>query len=295
MTTAYTGLLGLALPVQGELDGTWGDTVNDAITSLLDSAVAGTTTLSADADDTLTTTDGAANEARQAILLCSGSRTALRTITAPAQSKAYIVINATTGDFGVKVVGAGPTTGVTIANGTRALIAWDGSDFVLVASNDITELIGTLAVASGGTGATDASTARTNLGLAIGTDVQAYDADTAKLDVDQSWTGAQTFKELAETVYALGTSGSLALDPGNGTVQTCALTGNPTFTDSLTTGQSLVLMLDAGASYTVTWPTITWVSSTGNAAPTLTANDTLVFWKISSTLYGAYVGSYTTA
>jgi hypothetical protein len=94
-----------------------------------------------------------------------------------------------------------------------------------------------------------------------------------------------------EEVFALGTSGSLALNPANGTIQTCALTGNPTFTDSLAAGQSLVLMLTNGASYTVTWPTITWVTAAGNAAPTLTAADTLVFWKVSTTLYGAYVGS----
>ncbi len=66
--TSPTALLGLALPVQGDLSGTWGDTVNDSITSLLDSAVAGVTTLSADADVTLTSTDYVANQARQAII-----------------------------------------------------------------------------------------------------------------------------------------------------------------------------------------------------------------------------------
>ena len=55
MTTGNTSLLGLALPVTGELTGTWGDTVNNSITSLLDTAVAGTTTISTDADITLST------------------------------------------------------------------------------------------------------------------------------------------------------------------------------------------------------------------------------------------------
>jgi len=134
MTTAYTSLLGLALPVTGELSGTWGDTVNNSITSLLDSAVAGTTTLSTDLDVTLTTTTGAANTAREAILLCSGARTAQRTITAPAQSKIYTIINATTGGFAVKLVGAGPTTGITIAAGESAVVAWNGSDFIKISN-----------------------------------------------------------------------------------------------------------------------------------------------------------------
>lgn len=138
MATSYTSLLGLALPVTGELSGTWGDTINNAITSLLDSAVAGTTTLSTDADVTLTSTTGAANQARQMILLCSGSRTALRTITAPAQSKLYVVINSTTGGYGVKLVGSGPTTGVTVASGKTAILAWNGSDFVEVSPSTAT-------------------------------------------------------------------------------------------------------------------------------------------------------------
>ena len=98
-------------------------------------------------------------------------------------------------------------------------------------------------------------------------------------------------KGLTETVYTLGTSGSIALDPANGTIQSCDAAGTVTFTDSLSSGQSISLQLTNGASYTINWPTITWVTSAGNTAPTLTANDTLVFWKISTTLYGAYVGS----
>jgi hypothetical protein len=133
MATSYTSLLGLALPVTGELSGTWGDTVNSSITALLDSAVAGTTTLSADADVTLTTTAGSANQARSAVILWTASNGATtRNITAPAQSKAYLVINAGTGAIVIR--GAGPTTGVTVPSGTRAVVAWNGSDFVTVAA-----------------------------------------------------------------------------------------------------------------------------------------------------------------
>ena len=140
MTTAYTSLLGLALPVTGELSGTWGSVVNDSITSLVDTSVAGTTNISTDANVTLTTTTGASNQARQAILLFSGARTAIRTVTAPAQSKIYTVINATTGGFAVTLVGAGPTTGLTIPNGASATVAWNGSDFIEIGTASIGNL-----------------------------------------------------------------------------------------------------------------------------------------------------------
>jgi len=129
--TNFTPLLGLALPTTGDLSGTWGTTVNTAITDLLDDAVAGAATISTDANVTLTTTNGADNQARNAIIVCTGARTAIRSITAPAQSKLYVIVNATSGGFGVKIVGAGPTTGVTVLPGTQTTVVWNGSDFVV--------------------------------------------------------------------------------------------------------------------------------------------------------------------
>ena len=119
----------------------------------------------------------------------------------------------------------------------------------------------------------------------IGSTVQAYDANTTTSTNTQTLTN----KTIRDTVYAL--SGT-AFDATNGAVQTKTLAATTTFTDSLSSGDAIVLQLEAGASYTVTWPTMTWVTSGGNVAPTLTAKDTLVFWKVSSILYGAYTGSY---
>jgi hypothetical protein len=129
-----TPLLGLALPVTGSLNNQWGDTVNNSITSLLDSAVAGTTTLSTDADVTLTTTLESANQARAAIIRWTAAGTVTRVITAPAQSKAYVVINSSSTQS-IKLVGVGPTTGITIAPNEKCVAAWSGSDFVKVSSS----------------------------------------------------------------------------------------------------------------------------------------------------------------
>jgi hypothetical protein len=135
---ANTSLIGLTLPTTGTLSGTWGDTVNNAISQIVDVAVAGTQTISTDANITLTLTTGTAastgltaNSSQYAVLLWTAGGTATRTITVPAQSKTYVVINKTSSTQSIIVQGV-TGTGVTVAAGTRAIIAWDGTNFVNV-------------------------------------------------------------------------------------------------------------------------------------------------------------------
>jgi len=156
MAINYTTLLGLAQPVTGTEANTWGTIVNDSVTALVESSIAGSATASVTSGDwTLTTTgSGAANQARSAILIPTGAPGVSRNIIAPSASKAYMVDNQS--DGAVVLKGAA-TTGATIAAGTAALVAWNGTDFVLV-SQALANATGVLPVAKGGTGITSFGT-----------------------------------------------------------------------------------------------------------------------------------------
>jgi hypothetical protein len=213
---ASTPLLGLALPVDGATN--WGTLVNTSITTLLDSAISGTTTLSTDANVTLTTTLDAANQARQAVLLCTGARTAARTIIAPARSKTYVVVNNTTGGFNVRIAGVGPTTGVTVPSGRAFLVAWNGSDFVVtgVAVVDLaTEVSGVLPVANGGTGLTSYTSGGVLFASSPGviTDSANLTFDGAKLNVRGVTIGPGA--SAVATNIAIGTSALSANTTGS--------------------------------------------------------------------------------
>ncbi len=133
MATAYTDLLRLALPVQGELEGSWGDAVNTEITAMIEQAIAGRVSiaLASTSDVTLGTSNGASDQSRPAILNFTGTPGGAVNIICPTKSKTYVVSNNTTQTITVKTSGG---TGQAITAGTSALVSCDGTNVIASAA-----------------------------------------------------------------------------------------------------------------------------------------------------------------
>jgi len=148
MTTQYTPILKLALPVQGELSGTWGDVVNDNITSMIEQAIAGRLVINTWSGNshTLTTANGTTAEARAAMLTLtdSGSQlSAAGTVVCPALNKTYIVKNGAGQIITVKTASG---SGIAIPNGKTMLVYCDGTNVLEGVDHVVTLSAGTLTI-----------------------------------------------------------------------------------------------------------------------------------------------------
>lgn len=97
----------------------------------------------------------------------------------------------------------------------------------------------------------------------------------------------KTLGTIREAVFAITDGASVDLNPSNGAIQTWTLGASRTATaNNFPEGASMLLCVDDGSAFTLTWPTITWVGST--TAPTLatTGYTFIQMWKIGTTLYG---------
>lgn len=199
----------------------------------------------------------------------------------------------------------------------------------------------TIPIAAGGTGAGTASAARTALGVSLGVDVQAFDANlttfvntftlpttdgsagqviktdgsgvlsfVAAATGDVTTTGTQTLTNktltdpaiigtILEDVYTITDGSAFEIDPGNGSIQLITLGASRTpKATNFAAGESVILMVDDGSAYTITWTDTTFGTSgvewktNAAAAPTLNTSGytVIVLWKVGSQVYGARVG-----
>lgn len=176
MPSSYTTNTGIEKPADGEQSGTWGQTANVNY-DILDRVVNGVGTISlSGTSHTLTTSDGSLSDGQYKVLVFTGTTLGTNTVTISPNDaqKLYFVFNST--DNPVEIT-QGSGGNVTVAVGDSAIVYADGAG----SGAKVTDFTATFApylfIANNLSDLADASAARTNLGLAIGTNVLAYDAN----------------------------------------------------------------------------------------------------------------------
>jgi len=141
MASTYSTNLGIELIGTGDQSGTWGATTNTNFGTLVEQAIVGYSTQAVTDSGVATVlliSNGASSTGRNYVIALTGALTAARTVEVPAVNKPYIFFNSTTGGFAVTVKVSGQT-GVTIANGKKAIVYTNTTDVIEVANAPATE------------------------------------------------------------------------------------------------------------------------------------------------------------
>jgi len=282
MPSTYSNLK-IELIATGEQTGTWGTTTNTNLGTALEEAITGSATVNfSSADVTISLTNSNASQAARNLRLnLSGTSGGARTLTVPTIEKLYLINNGLADACTVK---NSTGTGIAVPAGKSMFVFNDGTNVVDAVTHLSSITLNTdLAIADGGTGASDAGAARTNLGLGTmatqnGTSVSISGGSATGLSnlTTTNFTASGT----ATSSGTLAVTGGLTLDGAAGTAGqflTSAGAGNtPTWG-----GVSLGTMASQNANaVNITGGSITGLTTLSTSggtisATTLTATTTL--------------------
>ena len=147
MASTYSPSLRIELIGAGEQAGTWNSTTNTNLGTLIESAIAGYVAVSVtSANQAFTASDGAADQARNAVIALSTTTGANFAVYAPPQEKTYIIYNTTAYTatiYNSTVLGNTTAAGVGIAvpAGGKVLVFSDGTNFYSISAPNLTGAI----------------------------------------------------------------------------------------------------------------------------------------------------------
>jgi hypothetical protein len=146
MPSTYSPSLKIELIGNGEQSGTWGQTTNNNMGTLIEQSIAGVEPITLTGNKTLTSFNGLSDEARNAVLVFGGSLASPANVIAPSAQKTYIITNNAGANVTVKTASG---NGVVIGNGLSSLIYCDGTDFYTAVN--VNNVIGDLSVSGNAT------------------------------------------------------------------------------------------------------------------------------------------------
>lgn len=159
--STYSPSLRIELITTGDQAGAWGATTNTNLGTLIESAIAGYTSVSViAADQAFTALNGAADESRNAVIALTTTTGANFNVYAPPAEKTYVIYNASSYSATIyNSTSLGNTTaagtGVTIPAGKVMTVWSDGTNFAVQNNHFLSiSLTTALAASSGGTGLT---------------------------------------------------------------------------------------------------------------------------------------------
>lgn len=217
MASTYSTSLRLELMATGDQSGTWGDTTNTNLGTLLEQAITGVLSV-AQGDTTLTLTNlnGASDQARNAVVNLTGAMTANRNVIVPDPNKLYLVKNSTTGGFSV-VVKTSAGSGVTIPPGTARWVYADGT-------NVVDGLTGNQAANAFVPGYTTTATAAGTTVLTVASTQTQYFTGTSTQTITLPVTSTLVLGQEYEIVNL--STGSLTVNSSGGNLVATVLAGN---------------------------------------------------------------------